>query len=277
MTAVLIIGAGWLGRPLAKQLSASNHAVHVTNSSHESTEESLELGLSAHQLQLPLPSIQSLASLIEQLKIEVVIGCITPGFRRSATPDWDSYANNWQQICEAAKQGGARKVIMISSTAVYPSVSKDMKEEDASLGLALGNNDFSDKSLALLQAEQRVIDSEMDHVVIRCSGLVDEIRHPSRFATRLRSVSRNAPANMLHRVDAVGVVEFAMNHIGHDIINASTPNTCDKAQFYQAAIESKGLDIALPEVVDTPDKRIDSSRSVGLGYQYQYQHTLDLL
>ncbi len=277
MTAVLIIGAGWLGRPLAKQLSASNHTVHVTNSSHESTKESLELGLSAHQLQLPLSSTQSLASLIEQSQIEVVIGCITPGFRRSTTPDWDSYANNWQQICEAAKQGGASKVIMISSTAVYPSESKDMKEEDASLELALGNNAFSDKSRALLQAEQRVIDCGMDYAVIRCSGLVDEIRHPSRFATRLRSVSRNAPANMLHRVDAVGVVEFAMNHIKHCIINASTPNTCDKAQFYQAAIQSRDLDITLPEVVDTPDKRIDSSKSVELGYQYHYQHTLDLL
>lgn len=277
MTSVLIIGAGWLGRPLAKQLSASNHTVHVTNSSHTSTEESLELGLSAHPLQLPLPSTQSLASLIEQLQIEVVIGCITPGFRRSATPDWDSYANNWQQICKAAKQGGATKVIMISSTAVYPSVSKDMKEEDANLALATGSNDFSDKSLALLQAEQRVIDSGMDYVVIRCSGLVDEVRHPSRFATRLRSVSRNAPANMLHRVDAVGVVEFAMNHIKHGILNASTPSTCDKAQFYQAAIQSKQLDISLPEIVDTPDKRIDSSKSVTLGYHYQYQHTLDLL
>ncbi|GEM81752.1 NAD-dependent epimerase/dehydratase family protein [Vibrio superstes] len=277
MTAVLIIGAGWLGRPLAKQLSASNHTVHVTNSSHENTEESLEFGLSAHQLQLPLPCIQPLASLIEQLKIEVVIGCITPGFRRSATPDWDSYANNWQQICDAAKQGGARKVIMISSTAVYPSVSKDMKEDDASLELALGSNDFSKKSLALLQAEQKIIESGMDYVVIRCSGLVDEIRHPSRFAMRLRSVSRNAPANMLHRVDAVGMVEYAMTHIGHDIINASTPNTCDKAQFYQAAIDARSLNISLPEVVDTPDKQIDSSKSVKLGYQYHFQHTLDLL
>ncbi|GAB7220453.1 NAD-dependent epimerase/dehydratase family protein [Vibrio comitans] len=277
MTAVLIIGAGWLGRPLAKQLSASHHTVHVTNSSHESTKQSVELGLTAHQLQLPLPSTQSLASLIKQSQIDVVIGCITPGFRRSTTPDWDSYAKNWQQICEAAKQGGASKVIMISSTAAYSSRSKAMREEDANLELAVGNNEFSDKSRALLQAEQRVIDCGMDYVVIRCSGLVDEIRHPSRFATRLRSVSRNAPANMLHRVDAVGVVEFAVNHIKQDIINASTPNTCDKAQFYQAAIESRDLDITLPEIVDTPDKRIDSSKSVELGYQYHYQHTLDLL
>ncbi|OBT15948.1 hypothetical protein A9264_06600 [Vibrio sp. UCD-FRSSP16_10] len=286
MASVLIIGAGWLGRPLAKQLCASQHNVYVTNSHSDTVQQSQQQGLNAYQLDFPIPTTASLCSLIEQLDIDTIIGCITPGFRRSAESDWDSYANNWQQICSAASQAGVKKVIMISSTAVYPSVSASltsdhtkntMQESNANLELSLNNDTFSQKSRALLQAEKKVIDCPVEHCIIRCSGLVDDIRHPSRFASRLRSVSRLAPANMLHKLDAIGIIEFALNEHWHGIVNASTPNTCDKAQFYQAAITASNEEIELPEIVDIPDKKIDSALSQQLGYQYQFQHTLDLL
>ncbi|GAD89255.1 hypothetical protein VHA01S_018_00440 [Vibrio halioticoli NBRC 102217] len=277
MASVLIIGAGWLGRPLAKQLSASHHQVDVTNSQLDTVKQSSTEGLHAHHLSLPLEAPHSLTDLLQQLNTDTIIGCFTPGFRRTATPNWDSYAQNWQQICQSAKQAKINKIIMISSTAVYPAIAKPMQESDADFAQSIVDNQFSEKSRALLKAEQQVLDSGLNYAVIRCSGLIDQHRHPSRFATRLRSVSRHAPANMLHKDDAIGIIEFALNKVTDQVLNASTPDTCDKAQFYQAAIASRQLDIALPEIVDTPDKRIDSTLSQKLGYQYRYQHTLDLL
>ncbi|CAM2884548.1 NAD-dependent epimerase/dehydratase family protein [Vibrio rarus] len=281
MASILIVGAGWLGRPLAKQLSTLGHQVSVTNSQQNSVLLSQQYGLQSSLIQLPLTHSTTFSALINSLNIDIVIGCITPGFRRQQTPDWDSYANNWQQICDGAARGGAKKIIMVSSTAVYPSIAKEMVEQDAHFNLAREDVHFSQKSIALLKAEQVVMDCGINFAIIRCSGLVDDKRHPSRFVSRLKSISTQAPANMLHKRDAIGFITLALDAVNHQVVNVSTPNTCDKATFYTAALkESKvtpASSVALPTIVHTPDKKIDSSLSQQLGYQYLYQHSLDLL
>lgn len=129
----------------------------------------------------------------------------------------------------------------------------------------------------MLQAEQYVIDSGIDYVIVRCSGLIGSDRHPSRFAMRLKQVSRKAPANMVHQNDAVAATAFALNQIDNEVVNATTPNTVSKAEFYQAAITQSDLDIALPPVTETADKRILADKLVALGYQFQFNSTLDAL
>jgi nucleoside-diphosphate-sugar epimerase len=277
VSSILIIGAGWLGRPLAKQLSTEGNKVVVTNRSLHGVEQSQLYGLDARSISLPLESTAPLSTLILRHNIKTVIGCITPGFRKSDNPDWNTYANNWLQIAKAATQGGVDKVIMISSTAVYPSLAKDMIEEDANFGLAQSSSDFDKKSLALLNAEQKLISSQLKYVIIRCSGLVDDVRHPSRFVPHLKSISRLAPANMLHKTDAIGIVQFAVESLTNQVINASTPHTVNKAEFYQAALLARNIDAPLPDITDIPDKRINSQKSQLLGYRYRYQNTLDFL
>lgn len=266
--------------PLALHFLQQGKKVYVSNASLDGVCESKQLGLAAHQLSFPLDSVDDYAQLLKELQITTVIGCITPGLRKpkdGTEPDWDGYARKWQQICAGAKTAGVNKVVMISSTAVYPSRSDAMAEPDANYQIALSDSGFSKKSLALLKGEQQVIDSGLDYVVIRCSGLVDEKRHPSRFVAHLKSVSNQAPANMLHRLDAVGITAFASESLVNQVINASTPNTCSKAEFYQAALDSVDSSLDLPEITDTSDKLIDSALSERLGYSYRFKHTLELV
>jgi len=60
-------------------------------------------------------------------------------------------------------------------------------------------------------------------------------------------------------------------------VNATTPNTVSKAEFYQVAITRSDLDIALPPVTETADKRILADKLIALGYQFQFNSTLDAL
>lgn len=136
---------------------------------------------------------------------------------------------------------------MISSTTVYPNLASDMEEADASLSLAADSPYFSDNARIMLQAEQHVIDSNISFVIMRCSGLIGPDRHPSRFAMRLKQVSRKAPANMLHQDDAVSAVKFALDNLSNQVINVTTPHTVSKAEFYQAAINKSESEIPLPQ------------------------------
>lgn len=84
----------------------------------------------------------------------------------------EHYAKHWQNLVQHAKQANIQKLVMISSTSVYPDIAKAMNEQDASLALALDNSAFDAKARILLKAEQHVITSGMDYTILRCSGLI---------------------------------------------------------------------------------------------------------
>ncbi|WP_039984464.1 NAD(P)H-binding protein [Vibrio owensii] len=275
MANTLIVGAGWLGTPLAQTLIDQGHQVTVTRRSQTRLDEFPLTSVQPALLDLNEPhSQQQLIELIEQHQIERIVGAFPPGFRKG---NGQEYAQQWQRIVSAAKQSSVNKLLMVSSTTVYPNLAVDMKEEDATLALAQTSEHFSDNARIMLQAEQYVIDSGIDYAIVRCSGLIGSDRHPSRFAMRLKQVSRKAPANMVHQNDAVAATAFALNQIDNEVVNATTPNTVSKAEFYQAAITQSDLDIALPPVTETADKRILADKLVALGYQFQFNSTLDAL
>ncbi|MGR5171972.1 NAD(P)H-binding protein [Vibrio owensii] len=275
MANTLIVGAGWLGTPLAQTLIDQGHQVTVTRRSQTRLDEFPLTSVQPALLDLNEPhSQQQLIELIEQHQIERIVGAFPPGFRKG---NGQEYAQQWRRLVSAAKQSSVNKLLMVSSTTVYPNLAVDMKEEDATLALAQTNEHFSDNARIMLQAEQYVIDSGIDYAIVRCSGLIGSDRHPSRFAMRLKQVSRKAPANMVHQNDAVAATAFALNQIDNEVVNATTPNTVSKAEFYQAAITQSDLDIALPPVTETADKRILADKLVALGYQFQFNSTLDAL
>lgn len=275
MANTLIVGAGWLGTPLAQTLLDQAHQVTVTRRSQTRLDEFPNNQVNTVLLDLNEPnSEQTLSSILRAHAIKRIVGAFPPGFRKG---NGQEYAQQWQRLANAAKSNGVEKLVMVSSTTVYPNLAVDMREEDASLSLALESDHFSENARIMLLAEQYVIDSGIDYSIVRCSGLIGSDRHPSRFAMRLKQVSRKAPANMVHQDDAVAATAFALNQLSNQIVNATTPTTVSKAEFYQAAINKSDLDIALPPVTESADKRIVADKLIMLGYQFQFNSTLDAL
>ncbi|EEZ80992.1 MULTISPECIES: NAD-dependent epimerase/dehydratase family protein [Vibrio] len=275
MANTLIVGAGWLGTPLAETLMKDGHYVVVTRRSQTRLKE-LPTSLT-HSALFDFNQLNATARLDELLKqhqITHVIGAFPPGFRKGRGQE---YAQQWQILANAAKQNNVEKLLMISSTTVYPNLASDMEEADASLSLAAKSPYFSDNARIMLQAEQHVIDSNISFVILRCSGLIGPDRHPSRFAARLQQVSRKAPANMLHQDDAVSAAKFALGNLSNQVINVTTPHTVSKAEFYQAAINKIGSEIPLPPVTEQADKRILADKLLSLGYRFHFNSTLDAL
>ncbi|EQL95416.1 pyridine nucleotide-disulfide oxidoreductase family protein [Vibrio parahaemolyticus VP250] len=271
----MIVGAGWLGTPLAQALLVEGHDVVITRRSQARLDERPSTIANAALLDLnDENAAQKLDEIIQSNHIERIVGAFPPGFRRGSGRE---YAQQWSTLVKAAKQHAIEKLVMISSTTVYPNLPTDMKEESASLALVQTHPHFSDNAKIMLEAEQSVIDSGINYAILRCSGLFGPDRHPARFAMRLKQVSRKAPANMLHQSDAVAVAQFALDHLSNQIINVTTPHTVSKAEFYQAAITKSGAEISLPPVTEDADKRILADKLVSLGYQFRFNSTLDAL
>ncbi|EJG2372088.1 TPA: NAD(P)H-binding protein [Vibrio parahaemolyticus] len=275
MANTLIVGAGWLGTPLAQALLVEGHDVVITRRSQARLDERPSTIANAALLDLnDENAAQKLDEIIQSNHIERIVGAFPPGFRRGSGRE---YTQQWSTLVKAAKQHAIEKLVMISSTTVYPNLPTEMKEESASLALAQTHPNFSDNAKIMLEAEQSVIDSGINYAILRCSGLIGPDRHPARFAMRLKQVSRKAPANMLHQSDAVAVAQFALDHLSNQIINVTTPHTVSKAEFYQAAITKIGAEISLPPVTEDADKRILADKLVSLGYRFRFNSTLDAL
>ncbi len=275
MTNILIVGAGWLGTPLAQSLIDEEHNVVVTRRSQQRLDVLPSDLPHAELLDLSQANAEiKLAELIQRHKIKRIIGTFPPGFRKGKGQE---YAQHWATLADIAKQHNIEKLVMISSTTVYPNRPSDMIEESASLSLAQSHADFSENAQVMLQAEQSVIDSGITYAILRCSGLIGPERNPARFAMRLKQVSREAPANMLHQSDAVAATKFALYDIDNQIVNVTTPNTVSKAEFYQAAITKSGSDITLPPITGDADKRIIADKLISLGYHFRFDSTLDAL
>ena len=122
----------------------------------------------------------------------------------------------------------------------------------------------------MLQAEQYVIDSGLDYVVLRLSGLIGPQRHPSRFVSKLKQVSRLAPVNMVHLTDAIRAISYSIDSLSHEIVNVTSPHTVTKDHFYKMALDHFNEPASLlPTIVDTVDKRIVTKKLIELGFQYQ--------
>lgn len=276
MKNILIIGAGWLGLPLAQQLSTLNYPVMATRRSAQSVSE---LPLAEEQKVIidlaNCDAAEQVRHWVEARAIDVIVGCFPPGFRKGGG---EEYAHQWQKLLDGIKGTQVEKVIMISSTTVYPNLSGEMREEDASLAKANAMPSmFSDKAHIMLQAEQSVVDCGKAYAILRLSGLFGPNRHPSRFVAHLKQVSQRAPANMLHLDDAVRAAIFSIENTSNEIFNVSTPNTVDKVTFYKAALKSAKIVCDFPEVVQVEDKRIVVDKLLNAGFNFTYQSTLDAL
>ncbi|WP_440905919.1 NAD(P)H-binding protein [Catenovulum sp. SX2] len=276
---ISIIGAGWVGLPLTMLLTANGHLVQVSKSSEDGLADLLLHGIDAKKVKLALGVVakSDTANLAELGQADVVVITIPPGFRSGGG---DYYPAHIKAICEHISPK-VKQVILVSSTAVYPEIDKDMQESDASA--------WSTKAEKILAAEHVVRTLfPKQYVIARFGGLFGADRHPARFVKHMQSVSNRSYANMLHQDDAVhGLAYLISQQITAKVVNLSTPEKITKAEFYQAAVEHAATHsfefnnsdaIVLPPV--TPEghaKYIKVDKIKAMGYQFRYNNPIDAL
>nr|WP_301333956.1 NAD-dependent epimerase/dehydratase family protein [Vibrio agarivorans] len=266
---IVIIGGGWLGLPLGHFLHTNGHDVLVTKTSKKGCDDLAKGGLHTLHLELGTSLSTQSENHLRDFQPDVIVGCFPPGLR-SDTPS--RYVENWRQVSELAVMHDVGKIIMVSTSGVYPSIAEDMVETRQ-----IGGKNLDEKTQLLLSAEQQVIKSQVPYTILRCSGLIGPNRHPARFAKRLKSISDQAPANMVHLDDVIAVIEFVLTSGDNEIYNVTTPETVSKYQFYQRATKHYHEPIALPAPSHTQDKRIVATKLIAAGFKFKYSHIFNAL
>lgn len=266
---ISILGCGWLGLPLAERLLVNGHTVKGSTTSAEKRAFLIQKGIDAHQLLLnPDPD----GDLNALLQTDTLVIDIPP----KAGKLGDAFhPKQIAGLIDAIRQSPIRHVIYVSSTSVYPELSRTVVEADVTDEVGSG-------APMLVRAEQLIqaLAPEKTVTILRFGGLMGYDRIPGKYVAGRTVDSGAVPVNYLHQSDAVGILQTIIEQRPAGVFNGVAPGHPTREAIYRRSCEDFGYD--LPTFV-TPDapvpyKVVSPARLVQeTGYTFEYPNPLDFL
>ncbi len=265
---ISILGCGWLGVPLAKHFLGKGIVVKGSVTNDEKFGMLRDAGI------LPYRIILSDTEVIlddpDFFKCDVLVISIPP--RRIADIE-QVFPSQIRRLIPFILKSGIQKAIFISSTSVYPDQNQ----------LALENEIlFPDKASgrALVEAENLLREqSGFKTTIVRFGGLIGADRNPARFLLKSAQPIANAPVNLIHQDDCIGIISAIIKQeLWGETLNACCPEHPMKKDFYEKAAIQSGLPVPVISEELSAYKTIDSSKLIRLlNYQFIYSSPMDYL
>ncbi|WP_371186900.1 NAD(P)-binding domain-containing protein [Thalassotalea maritima] len=257
-THVAVIGAGWIGYPLAKHLIAKGMEVLATTTSATKVAQLNQQGIRACILNTP----QQLPLALHQYPHWII--CIPPGIRQGKS----DYADKIQALVDFAtsSNGRVKQLILLSSTAVYNGLAGVVTEHSAL--------DTKDTKVALLHAaEQVVLNSSVTYkTILRLGGLFGYDRQPGRYFTHKAVPNPDSVINFIHQDDVIAILQqlLARYDTVANIVNGVCPHHPTRRDFYQKALLTLAhLTPEFAEQQEQQGKQVDSVYLADIYPQFQ--------
>jgi nucleoside-diphosphate-sugar epimerase len=234
MKRISILGSGWLGLPLAIELSHANFHIKASSRGPERLAQLRKAGIEAQAYDIEVLNARKNTHENKFLQADILIINIT-------SKNIEAYT----QLIEEIENSTIQQVLFISSTSVYQnSAHLDSK--------AITENDEAAlKPCPLLDIEGLFQNNaHFKTSIIRFSGLIGYQRHPGRFfltTTEDDSVycktikNPDARVNMIHRDDCIGIIRAVIDqNCWDEVFNACASQHPTRREFYQAALNHLG-------------------------------------
>lgn len=264
---VSILGCGWLGTALGRQLITKGYSVKgsaATNDSYIKIEVS---GIQTYYIRIEPESV--IIDYNNFFNTDVLVIALPPRIDDVV----DNYPKQIGQVAQLISGTKVEKVIFVSSTSVYQPWNGVVRE---------GDEGYPSKAngKALLRAEKMLQALPgTKTTVVRLGGLIGYDRNPARFVAGKTDVAGDTPVNLIHRDDAVQIIQALIEkEIWGEVFNACSPQHPSKREFYTKAAAISGLPV--PHFSRSPEnyKIVNSDKLVSrLGYTFKYVNPMDYL
>ena len=210
---ISILGCGWLGLPLARQLVQQGHQIKGSTTSQEKIEVMKSIGIIPYLIKLTEEEPQW----VDFLKTDVLV--ITIPIKE---------IKPFKYLIKTL--ASTVKIIYTSSTAIYLPSKEPINEKNA-----------LDAQHPLLAIEQVIRNSGNPSTIIRLAGLFDQRRHPGRWFANKVLTHPNGPVNLIHLDDCLGIIEKIINYqVWNEIFNACANEHPSRKNFYSRASRALG-------------------------------------
>ena len=265
---VSILGCGWLGLPLGKQLFDKGFLVKSSVTNTEKFSQLIDAGIIPYQL--VLNETEAVIDDPDFFITDVLIISIPPRRIKGIEQIFPAQIRN---LIPFIQKSGIQKVIFISSTSVYPENFQTASED-------FEPSPDKESGKACLLAEQ-LLKNQLNFktTILRFGGLIGADRNPARFLLKSTLPVANIPVNLIHQDDCIAIISSILDQeLWGETLNACCPEHPLKKDFYgKAALISR---LPQPIISDETEsfKIVDSSKLQRLlKYKFKYSSPMDYL
>ncbi len=268
LDSISIIGLGWLGLPLAQELTRRGHPVKGSTTSADRQAQLVADGIDTYLLSLaPKPE----GDLDALLNADILVVNVPP---KAGKFGEDFHPAQMQALAEAVQKSAVHWVIYVSSTSVYPELNRTMTEADV-------QTPDQSAAPALVRAEQTWLGLKTDGfrvTILRCGGLMGYERQAGKYVAGRTVDSGAVLVNYIHRDDAVGLICAVIEKGLTGVYNVVSPEHPSRAEVYRESCKKHGYE--LPIFVEPaelmPFKQVSSSKlSEQTGYLFVHPDPID--
>jgi len=265
---VSILGCGWLGTALGKSIIRKGWKVKGSTSSTQSYNQLEMTGISAFYVKVKPKSVE--IDYNSFFNTDVLMVSFPPSRTNCVE---ESYPQKIARVIEKVEALGIKKVLFISSTSVYQSQNKEVREGDE-------GSPEKQSGRALLTAEKLLKENRnFQTTILRFGGLIGYNRNPARFLQNKVKVAGNTPINLIHQDDCVNIITQILElNIWGETCNASSPIHPKKNEFYTKAAQISELPPPVFSEESENYKLVNSNKLIKtLGYKFVYNNPMDYL
>lgn len=267
MKKISILGAGWLGSPLAFKLKENGHILKVSTTTQEKIlffeQNNIESFIINIGTENQNESIDRLLA-----DTDILIITLPPGRTQNVE---DNYTEKINRIIPFVEKHKIKEVVFTSSTTVYLSLKGEVNEETPIVPVSEMDKQIYEIENLLLK------NNHFNAAILRLGGLIGEDRHPVWFIIKREAVEdANNPVNMIHRNDIIRFFEkIVTNPIPNEIFNIVAPIKENRRDFYTREAQNLGLS-PLPKFIDNPnaDSRKVNGEKISKRYGIEYLYLI---
>lgn len=259
MIKIAILGCGWLGFPLAKQLIKQGYFVNGSTTNSDKINTFKNAGITPFLIDFETKP----DNLTDFLNTDILIITVPP---RALY-----YVQHIRQLLPKIEASSIKKVIYTSSISVYGNATGKITEET-------GTNPTTARAQQALGAEQLLLNNQnFDTTILRLGGLVGANRHPAFHVSGKQLKAPHELINLIHLNDCISIISLLLkNKTGTAVFNLVNPHHPTKLEYYTTCCEF--LKLPLPtakENVKNNLKEISSEKICTL-LNYQFKNNLIL-
>ena len=227
-----ILGCGWLGTSLAKDLMKSSFSVKGTTTSPEKRARLLEAGINVFQVTLHETTISGdIGGFLKNLDILIIN--VPPNLRKNPSSD---YVGKMNRLTHHIIRENIKYVLFISSTSVYGDVSGEITESTVAKPL-------TESGRQLLRSERLFLDeTSFNTTIIRFGGLIGDDRHPITMLSGKVLDNGEELVNLIHKKDCIHMIKtIIVEEYWNEIFNGVYPYHPKKSEYYLQEAKKRGL------------------------------------
>jgi len=254
MNSISILGCGWLGKPLAKELVDLGHVVKGSTTSETKVNELSSMGVEPYLL-----TVDDLKEgKTDFLDSDVLVICVTP--KKLAEVD---------ELIHRIEQSNTEHVLFISSTSVY--------YDDEYIINELSH--LKPTPLAKLEEEFRFNDN-FSSTILRFGGLFGYERNPGNFFKEGKEIQNpDGVVNMIHQDDCIGIIaKIIKDQVWKTTLNACADSHPTRREFYTKMTQDAGH--SKPEFDEDSEfsiKHVSSEKLKNtLSYEFKYPDLMEV-